>query len=48
MDIICSARKEGMTIQAIADKLNKLQYTNRRGKQFNLIQVQRLFKKCED
>jgi hypothetical protein len=48
MDIICSARKEGMTFQAIADKLNKLQYTTRRGKQFNPIQVQRLFKKCED
>jgi DNA invertase Pin-like site-specific DNA recombinase len=47
MDIICSARKEGMTFQAIADKLNKLQYTTRRGKQFNPIQVQRLFKKCE-
>jgi DNA invertase Pin-like site-specific DNA recombinase len=47
MDIICSARKEGMTFQAIAYKLNKLQYTTRRGKQFNPIQVQRLFKKCE-
>ncbi|MGC6434279.1 MAG: recombinase family protein [Crocinitomicaceae bacterium] len=46
MDIICSARKEGMTFQAIADKLNKLQYTTRRGKQFNPIQVQRLFQKC--
>lgn len=48
MDVICSARKEGMTFQAIADKLNKLQYTTRRGKQFKPIQVQRLFKKCED
>ncbi|MCA9381353.1 recombinase family protein [Candidatus Dojkabacteria bacterium] len=48
MDIICSARKEGMTFQAIADKLNKLQYTTRRGKKFNPIQVHRLFKKCED
>jgi DNA invertase Pin-like site-specific DNA recombinase len=47
MDIICSARKEGMTFQAIADKLNKLQYTTRRGKNFNPIQVQRLFKRCE-
>lgn len=47
MDVICSARKEGMTFQAIADKLNKLQYTTRRGKKFNPIQVQRLFKKCE-
>jgi DNA invertase Pin-like site-specific DNA recombinase len=48
MDIICEARKRGMTFQSIADKLNKLQYTTRRGKQFNPIQVQRLFKKCED
>lgn len=48
MDVICSARKEGMTFQAIADKLNKLQYTTRRGKQFNPIQVQRLFKKCDN
>ncbi|WP_178984178.1 recombinase family protein [Winogradskyella helgolandensis] len=48
MDVICSARKEGMTFQAIANKLNKLQYTTRRGKQFNPIQVQRLFKKCEE
>lgn len=48
MDVICSARKEGMTFQAIADKLNKLQYTTRRGKKFNPIQVQRLYKKCDD
>ncbi|WP_298367569.1 recombinase family protein [uncultured Lutibacter sp.] len=48
MDVICSARKEGMTFQAIADKLNKLQYTTRKGKKFNPIQVQRLYKKCED
>ena len=48
MDIICSARKEGMTFQQIADKLNKLQYTTRRGKSCNPIQVQRLYKRCED
>jgi DNA invertase Pin-like site-specific DNA recombinase len=48
MDIICSARKEGMTFQAIADKLNKLQYTTRRGKHFNPIQVQRLYKRCNE
>lgn len=48
MDVICSARREGMTFQAIADKLNKLQYTTRRGKRFNPIQVQRLYKRCED
>ena len=48
MDIICGARKEGITFQQIADKLNKLQYTTRRGKQFNPIQVQRLFKRCDN
>jgi DNA invertase Pin-like site-specific DNA recombinase len=48
MDIICSARKEGMTFQQIADKLNKLQYKTRRGKDFNPIQVQRLFKRCDE
>jgi DNA invertase Pin-like site-specific DNA recombinase len=46
-DIICSARKEGLTFQKIADKLNELQYTTRNGKQFHPIQVQRLFKQCE-
>jgi len=48
MDVICGARREGMTFQQIADKLNKLQYTTRRGKQFNPIQVQRLYKRCPD
>ena len=47
MDIICTARKDGMTFQQIADKLNKLQYKTRRGKEFYPIQVQRLFKRCE-
>lgn len=45
-DIICSARKEGLTFQQIADKLNKLQYTTRTGKIFHAIQVQRLYKQC--
>jgi len=48
MDIICTARKEGMTFQQIADKLNNLQYKTRRGKEFKPIQVQRLFKRCDD
>jgi len=47
MDIICNARKEGLTFQKIADKLNKLQYKTRRGKSFNPIQVQRLDNHCE-
>lgn len=46
MDIICSARKQGMTLQQIADKLNSLQYTTRRGKEFHPTQVQRLASKC--
>jgi hypothetical protein len=44
MDIICGARKDGATYQAITDKLNGLGY--RYGKSFNPIQVQRLFSKC--
>jgi DNA invertase Pin-like site-specific DNA recombinase len=48
MDIVCSSRKDGLTYQQIADKLNKLQYTTRYGKFFNPIQVQRLCNKCED
>jgi hypothetical protein len=48
MDIICGARKEGLTLQQIADKLNRLQYTTRRGKTYNPMQVLRLFKRCEE
>ena len=46
MDVICNARKEGLSYQAIANKLNNLQYTTRYGKQFNPIQVQRLALRC--
>jgi hypothetical protein len=46
MDIVCSSRAKGMTFQQIADKLNQLQYTTRYGKPFNPIQVQRLYKRC--
>jgi hypothetical protein len=45
MDVIVSARKQGLTYQAIADKLNRLEYKTRRGKKLNPIQVQRLFKR---
>ncbi|MBC7745552.1 MAG: recombinase family protein [Flavobacterium sp.] len=48
MDIICGARKEGFTLQRIAEKLNNLQYTTRKEKQFKPMQVQRLLLKCED
>jgi DNA invertase Pin-like site-specific DNA recombinase len=48
LDIVCTARKEGMTFQEIADKLNNLQYKTRNGKKFHSIQVQRLFKRCKD
>ncbi|MEY3500389.1 MAG: hypothetical protein RL308_2058 [Bacteroidota bacterium] len=47
MDVICNARKEGLSYQAIANKLNNLQYTTRYGKQFNPIQVQRLALRCD-
>jgi len=46
MDIICNSRSKGMTFQQIADKLNQLQYTTRKGKSFNPIQVQRLYMRC--
>ncbi len=46
MDIICSARKQNLTLQQIADKLNSLQYTTRTGKLFAPTQVSRLLKKC--
>jgi DNA invertase Pin-like site-specific DNA recombinase len=47
MDIICSARKQRLTLQQIADKLNALQYTTRNGKQFTPTQVSRLLQKCQ-
>ena len=46
MDIVCSARKDGLTYQQIADKLNQLQYTTRYGKEFKAMQVKRLYDKC--
>lgn len=46
LDIICSARKDNMTLQKIADKLNSLQYVTRQGKQFTPTQVSRLLSKC--
>ena len=48
MDIICNARKEDLTFQKIADKLNRLEYTTRYGKSFYPSQIQRLFKRCEE
>jgi DNA invertase Pin-like site-specific DNA recombinase len=46
LDIICSARKQRLTLQQIAHKLNALQYTTRNGKQFTPTQVSRLLQKC--
>lgn len=46
MDIICSARKQNLTLQQIADKLNDLQYRTRKGKLFKPTQVLRLLEKC--
>ena len=42
VDIIGSSRKEVLTYQQIADKLNKLQYRTRNGKSFKPMQVKRL------
>ena len=47
MDIIIESRKKEMTYQEIADKLNRLQYSTRYGKEFNPIQVYRLFMRGE-
>ncbi len=46
MDVICSARKQHMTLQQIVDKLNVLQYKTRYGKNFSITQVHRLLTKC--
>lgn len=43
IDIIIGARKEGLTFQKIADKLNGLQYKTRRGNKYYPIQVFRLW-----
>lgn len=45
MDIIWSARNEGLSYQTIAVKLNKLHYTTRYGKEFSAMQVMRLYKR---
>lgn len=47
MDIICTARKDNQSYQAIADKLNGLGYKTRNDKSFGRMQVERLAKKCE-
>ena len=46
MDLICNSRKLSFTLQQIADKLNNLQYTTRRGREFTATQVYRLLKRC--
>jgi hypothetical protein len=46
MDVICNARKLSLTLQQIADKLNNLQYTTRRGREFTATHVYRLLKRC--
>ena len=47
MDIICRCRKDGMTLNEIADKLNSLHYKTRRGKKFVPTTVDRLFKRFQ-
>ena len=46
MDVVCNARKQSLTLQQIANKLNELQYTTRNGKNFTPTQVHRLLTKC--
>ena len=46
MDLVCNARKLSLTLQQIANKLNQLQYTTRRNKEFTTTQVYRLLKRC--
>jgi len=46
MDVVCNARKQNLTLQQIANKLNELQYTTRNGKNFTPTQVHRLLTKC--
>ena len=41
-------RAQGLTLQAIADKLNKGSYTTRRGRQFRREQVRRLLVRVEE
>jgi hypothetical protein len=43
--VICKAKEQNLTLQQIADKLNSLQYTTRRGKQFTPTQVSRLYER---
>ena len=47
MEVIWDKRNQGLSYQKIATFLNKSGYTTRYGKEFNPIQVQRLFKRCE-
>lgn len=47
MDIVVNSRKEGMSFQSIADKLNRLQYTTRKGKRFHATQAYRLFNRFQ-
>ena len=46
MDIICRCRKDGMTLNEIAEKLNGLHYKTRRGGEFVPTTVSRLLKRC--
>ena len=46
MKVVYVKRKQGLSYQKIAAYLNELDFTTRYGKEFNPIQVQRLYKRC--
>jgi len=48
MEIICEKRNQGMSYQSIATYLNNTGFKTRYGKAYNPIQVQRLFKRCDE
>jgi len=45
MEVVFVKRKQGLSYQKIASYLNELDFTTRYGKEFNPIQVHRLFKR---
>lgn len=47
LPVLTGLRKEGRTLQAIADKLNADGHTTRRGKPWNAVQVARVFERVQ-
>ena len=46
MSIICESKKNGLTFQGIADKLNALEYKTSRGNMFYANSVRQLYLRC--